>query len=103
MATLTFRLAAGPDWFAECSVNQANWRVSSVRLVNDSDFGVAVVIKKAGVDFFSTVAPAHKETTWNVSGMQLSWEPPYWNSLTETWDEAGLDLGDYEIGTRFPA
>jgi len=98
MATETHQFATFPGVVCEYDINTANWRVSAVRVINNSSRAINILIKKAGVSVFQTSAPANQTTSWNTSGIQLAWQEPYWNNITETWDEAGIELFDYEIG-----
>lgn len=103
MATQTFQFGSYPGVVCEYDINTANWRVSAVRVINNSQYAVGVLIKKAGVPIYQITAPANQTTSWNTQGIQLAWQEPYWNSITETWDEAGIELYDYEIGAKWPA
>lgn len=56
------------------SVNDANWRVSQVRCINNSNQPAKAFIYESGVLIFTAEAPANRTTTWNTSGIQLGWD-----------------------------
>jgi hypothetical protein len=73
MATQTFVHSefGGGQVRAELDVNDANWRPSRVRCINNSAYPVAATILENGVQRFTATAPAGETTTWNISGVQL--------------------------------
>lgn len=100
--TLTFASFAGGLVRVEYDLNDANWKVGKARVINDSDHPLVATIYQAGARVFVAVAPAQQTTTWNVAGVQLAWQPDYWNDLTETWEPGGIELGDYIFTAQWP-
>lgn len=83
-------------------VNDANWRVSRVRCVNNSDQPAHGRVYELGELVFEATAPANHTTEWPVSGVQLSWQPDYWNDITQTWEPGGIEMGDYVFQASWP-
>jgi hypothetical protein len=104
MATLTLEFASFDNGavVVEYDINDANWRVSKVRCINNSAYVAVGRIYEAGELVFSAVAPAGETTSWNVTGVQLGWQEPYWNDITEQWEEAGIEMGDYVFNAQWP-
>ena len=103
MATLTFVHSSFSGVTIEFDVSDANWRVSQVRCINSSPYPASARILKAGVQVFTAVAPAGQTTSWNTSGVQLGWQPDYYNTVTEQWEHDGLDMKDYELRVQYPS
>lgn len=102
MATQTFQFGSmlnGSVVF-ELDINNANWRVSQARVINNSNRNVEVLIHKAGVLVFNQIAPAGETTTWNTSGLQFDWQEDYWDSDIQEWVPGGIELFDYTVGAR---
>lgn len=104
VATQTFPFAAFDNGACqvEYDVNNANWRVSKVRVINNSLAPLVALVYKAGVQVFRAVALPGETTEWNVTGVQLGWQEPYWNNITETWEEAGIEMHDYTFTAQWP-
>lgn len=104
MATVTFQYASFNDGqvIVEYDINDANWRVSKIRCINNSPHSAVGHIYQAGDLVFTANAPANQTTSWNVQGVQLAWQPPYWNDLIGDWEEAGIEMGDYELQAAWP-
>jgi len=108
MATVWFTLARIDDpehgsILVEYSANNANWKILQIRATNSTPFAAVAIILKAGEPLTTITLPAQTQDAWNVAGVQLGWQPDYWNSLTETWEKAGIDMLDYTFGVRWPA
>lgn len=95
MATQTFPFAAFGDGSVrvELDVNDANWRPSRVRCINNSAAAAVARILENGVEVFAATAPAGQTSTWNLSGIQLAWDTV----------NGGLMLGAYTVNARWPA
>lgn len=104
MPVQTFQYASfGNDAVViEYDINDANWRISTVRCINNSSYYAVGHIYELGELIFTAEAPPNQTTEWPVSGIQLGWQPPYWNDLTETWEEAGIEMGDYVFQAAWP-
>jgi len=102
--TLTFTFAEFANGLVrvEYDVRDNNWTVTQVRCINNSDFPAVGTIYELGEIVFAAVAPAHEITSWNVVGIQLGWQPDYWNDITETWEPSGIEMGDYEFCSQWP-
>lgn len=95
MATQTFLFAEFGDGIVrvEIDVNDANWRPSRVRCINNSGAAAVARILENGIEVFAATAPAGQTTTWNLSGIQLGWDTV----------NGGLMLGAYTVNARWPA
>lgn len=94
MATQTFPFGAfGSEVRAEIDVNDATWRPSRVRVINNSIFPLQATVLDGGSPVFAATAPASKTTTWNISGVQLGWDTV----------DGGIMLGTYSLQARGPA
>lgn len=93
MAIVTFPFAEVGGARAELDVNNANWRVSKARVINNSAYPLKVIVYQSGTPIYSAIAPANQTTEWNLSPYQLGWDSVY----------GGLILGDYGFGTQYPA
>jgi hypothetical protein len=94
VATQTFQHSsfAGGIVRVEFDVNDANWRVSRVRCINDSAYPAVARILQNGVEVFTAVAPAGQMTSWNTTGVQLGWDSV----------DGGIVMGGYEMLVRWP-
>jgi hypothetical protein len=104
MATQTFQYASFADGavVVEYDINDANWKVSQIRCINNSVYTAIGRIYELGELVFTAVAPSNATTSWNVQGVQLGWQPDYWNDLTETWEPGGIEMGDYVFAAQWP-
>lgn len=95
MATQTFPFAEFGDGTVrvEIDVNDANWRPSRVRCINNSAQPAAAQVLDNGVEVFTAAAPAGQTSTWNISGVQLGWDTV----------DGGLQMGPYVLQARWPA
>ena len=95
MATQTFQFAEFGDGIVrvELDVNDANWRPSRVRCINNSAAAAVARILENEVEVFAATAPAGQTTSWNISGIQLGWDTV----------NGGLMLGAYTVNARWPA
>lgn len=95
MATQTFQFASfgNGQVVVEMDVNDANWRPSRVRCINNSAAALAARILDGGTEVFAVTAPAGQTTSWNISGIQLGWDSV----------NGGLILGSYQVMARWPA
>lgn len=95
MATQTFVFAefGGGIVRVEFDVNDANWRPSRVRCINNSAAALVARVLDGATDVFAATAPAGQTSTWNISGVQLGWDSV----------NGGLILGNYQIQARWPA
>ena len=103
MATITLPIGSmlGGAITAEMDINDANWRPSKIRVINNhAERGLYIEVSELGSVVWSGTAPAGETTSWNISGIQLGWQPDYWNTITEQYEPDGIDLGDYVISTR---
>lgn len=104
MATETFPHSSFGDGavVVETDINTANWKMAVVRCINNSSYPASVTILESGVPVFTAVAPAGATTTWNTGGLQLGWQPDYWNDISETWEPGGIEMGDYVLQATWP-
>ena len=86
----------------DIKVNDANWNVSAVRCVNNSDNAVVVDVYDDGVHVWTQTFPANDTKEQNVSGIGLDWQPDYWNDDTEEWEAGGVEMGTYTFNARLP-
>jgi hypothetical protein len=95
MATQTFPFASfnNDAVKVELDVNDANWRPSRVRCINNSNYSLKATILESGVVKFTAIAPPNQTTSWNISGIQLGWDAV----------DGGLILGNYELQTQYPS
>ncbi|NLS77332.1 MAG: hypothetical protein GXY76_08755 [Chloroflexi bacterium] len=103
MATQTFPHSSFGDGIVrvEFDVNDANWRVSQVRCINDSPHPARARILRGAALLYDAIAPAGQTTSWNTSGVQLGW-----NTADEDGDgimDGGLMMGDYVVHVQWPA
>lgn len=94
MATQTFQHSsfAGGLVTVEFDVNDANWRMSRVRCINNSPRAAVARILQSGVEVFTATAPANATTSWNTTGVQLGWDSV----------DGGIMMGVYEMQVRWP-
>lgn len=95
MATIWFPHSSfnNGEVVVDFSVNDANWRVSQARCINNSQYPVTAFIFKSGVQIFTATAPAGQTTTWNTSGIQLGWDGI----------DGGIMMMDYVIQIQYPS
>lgn len=93
MAVQTFPFCGVGGVVVEYDVNDANWRVSQVRCINDSDYPAVAEIYESGTLRFTATAPAHQTTSWNVTGVQLAYDSV----------NGGIMMGNYTMFCRWPA
>lgn len=95
MATQTFPFAAFGDSAVrvEIDVNDANWRPSRVRCINNSARAAVARVLENGVEVFAATAPGGQTSTWNISGVKLGWDQV----------NGGLMMGSYVLQARWPA
>jgi len=103
MATVTFQHSSFANGIVrvEFDVNDANWRVSRVRCINNSALPAAATILQSGTEVFTATAPANATTSWNTTGIQFGW-----NDSDLDGDgivDGGLMMGDYVMSARWPA
>lgn len=77
----------------EIDVNDATWRPSRVRCINNSSHAAQATILENGTQRFTATAPAGQTTTWNITGVQLGWDSV----------DGGLQMGAYVMQARWPA
>ena len=87
----------------EFDINDTNWRISQVRCINNSEHPLKAFVHKSGVQVFTAVAEAKNITSWNTSGLQLGWQPDYYDSRDGQYHPDGLDMKDYTIQIQSPA
>lgn len=94
MATQTFPFAEFGNGIvrAEIDVNDANWRASRVRCINNSAWPVVARVLESGVEIFAATALANQTTQWNISAAQLGWDSV----------NGGLIMGNYVLQARWP-
>lgn len=94
MATQTFRHSSfGSDQvIVEFDINDNNWRMSQVRVINKSTYSLVAQIYEAGVLRFTANAPAGQTTSWNTTGIQLGWDSV----------NGGLIMGNYTMSAQWP-
>lgn len=94
MATQTFQFAEFGNGIVrvEIDVNDANWRPSRVRCINNSAAAAVARVLDGGSEVFTATAPAGQTTTWNISGVHLGWDTV----------NGGLILGTYSLQARWP-
>jgi len=95
MATQTFQYASFGDGavMVDFDVNDANWRVSRVRCINNSAHAAAARVLNGGAEIYNVIAPAGQTSSWNVSGIQLGWDVV----------NGGIVMGTYVLEARWPA
>lgn len=87
----------------DIKVNNANWSVLAVRCTNNSDQAAQADVYDDGVQVWTQVFPANQTTEQNVAGVQLDWQPDYWNDDTQQWEAGGIEMGTYSVTARWPA
>ena len=99
MATRTFQHSSfgGGLVIVEFDINDANWRMSRVRCINNSDYQAVARIYNAGSLVFTAIAPPHQTTQWNISGIQMGWQAPVEGEI-----DGGLEMGNYTMQVQFP-
>lgn len=102
--TLTFQFASFNDGqvVVEYDIRDNNWTVTQIRCINNSPYMAVGHIYELGELVFTAEAPPNATTSWNVVGIQLGWQPDYWNDITETWEPSGIDMGDYVFQATWP-
>ena len=103
MATRTVQLSSTLNnaIIAEMDINDANWRPSKIRVINMlQDIALVITVRELGVVVWTGTANPNATTSWNISGIQLGWQPDYWNSITQQYEPNGIDLGNYTIQTK---
>ena len=105
MATQTFQHSsfAGGAVRVEFDINDANWRMSQVRCINNSQYPAKATIFLDGAQVFTAIANANKTTSWNTTGVQMGWQPDYYNTITGQWERDGIDMKGYTIQVQYPA
>jgi hypothetical protein len=95
MATQTFQHSSfgGGAVRVEFDVNNANWRVSQVRCINNSASAARFRVLLNGTEVYSDVAPAGQTTTRNTTGLQLGWDAV----------DGGIQMGGYVFEAAWPA
>lgn len=95
MATQTFLHSSfgNGQVIVEFDVNDANWRVSRVRCINNSAYAASARILQNGIEIFIATAPANQTTSWSTSGIQLGWDTV----------NGGIIMGLYTIQTSWPS
>lgn len=86
----------------EYDINDANWRVSQIRCINNSDQPAIGYVYLDGELIFEAIAPPNQTTSWNTSGIQLGWQDDYWNDLTQQWEAGGIEMGGYVFQASWP-
>jgi len=76
----------------EIDINDANWRVSRVRCINNSLYAAEASIYNSGVLVYEASAPPGQTTQWNIAGVQLEWD-----SIN-----GGIMMGNYTMNARWP-
>lgn len=99
--TLQHSIFCGEAVRVEIDINDANWRVSKVRVINDSPYPLVVIISKAGTPIMEQTALANQTTEWNVSGVQLGWQPDFLDSRDGQWYPDGIDMKDYTVSVHW--
>ena len=99
MATQTFQHSSfnNGQVIVEFDINNANWRMSRVRCINNSDYQCVGRIYESGVLVFTAIAPPHQTTQWNTAGIQMGWQAPVEGEV-----DGGLDMGHYTMQVQFP-
>lgn len=94
MATQTFQFAEFGNGIVrvEIDVNDANWRPSRVRCINNSAAAAVARVLDGGSEVFFASAPGGQTTIWNISGVQLGWDTA----------NGGLMMGNYSVYARWP-
>lgn len=78
--------------FVEYDVLTSNWRMSQVRIINNSDYPCVARIYELGVLRFTAVGVANDTTSWNTVGIQLGLDP----------EDGNLNLGPYTVTAQWP-
>lgn len=93
MATQTFiHSQFGGGVIVEFDVNDANWRMTQVRCINNSQYPAMAAIYESGVERFTAIAPVNQTTSWNTVGIQLGWDEV----------DGGLMMGNYTMFVQYP-
>lgn len=94
MATQTFQHSSFGEGqvIVEFDINDANWRMSQVRVINNSAYPLVARIYEAGVLRYTANAPANQTTSWNTTGVQLGWDSV----------NGGLMMGNYTMFAQWP-
>jgi hypothetical protein len=93
MATQTFQHSAFGGCQIEFDINDANWRMSQVRCINNSSHQAMAIILESGITRLTAIAPPNQTTNWNTTGVQLGWDQV----------NGGLMMGNYVLQIQFPA
>lgn len=95
MATQTFQHSSfgNGQVVVEIDVNDATWRVSRVRCINNSAHALAARVLEGGTEVWTGSAPAGQTTVWNVGAVQLGWDTT----------NGGIVMGNYVVQARWPA
>jgi len=97
MATLRLLHSILGQARVEFDLNDANWRVTRVYCINEGDSTIHATIYNNGVPVFTAIGLPHQTTQWNVTGVQLGWQPDYWNDVTQQWEPGGIEMGSYSM------
>ena len=103
MATLTLPHSSFAGGSIEFDISDVNWKISKIRCHNFSGQPARGFIYELGELVFTADAPSGEITEWNVTNVQLGWQPDYWNDVTEEWESGGIEMGDYVLACQFPA
>jgi len=98
MPIITQQICGLPGLSAEYDINDANMRVSQIRVYNDSDHYAKINVTESGSDVFTQYIAPHSSRSWNTSGIQLV-KPP----VTSDDPNPGISYGDYEISVVIPS
>ena len=103
--TLTFQFASFGDGqvVLEFDIRDNNWVVTQIRCINNSSYSAVGYVYELGELVFTAVALPNQTTSWNTQGIQLGWQPDYWNDITQSWEPSGIDMGDYVFHAQWPA
>lgn len=102
MATQTLQFASFESGLIRCEldINNANWRPSKVRVVNNSNHGLEVFIRESGYVVYNHTFAANTTEELNISGIQLGWQEDFWNDITQQYEPDGIEMGNYTIQAR---
>jgi hypothetical protein len=94
MATVTYPFCemGGGIVRVEFDVNTANWRMTQIRCINNSNQDATAIVYETGVQVFEAVGLANGTTSWNTGGLQIAWDEI----------DGGLMLGNYELAASWP-
>lgn len=94
MATQTFQHSSfgSGQVIVEFDINDANWRMSQVRCINNSPYPCIAHIYEGATLRYTANGLPNQTTSWNTTGIQLGWDVV----------NGGLMMGNYTMFAQWP-